>query len=133
MFKNGPIPPLVHGLLDYVLGGLLIAVPFLFSFDISAAKAVGIVGGVVVLVIAATTAWTAGLIKSIPTTVHAIFDIIIALLLIASPFLFSFSNDGTPTAVFIVAGVFDLLWAIGTRFTPEPRRVRGGRDAAPTA
>lgn len=29
MFKRGPIPPLVHGILDYLLAALLIAAPFL--------------------------------------------------------------------------------------------------------
>jgi SPW repeat len=130
MFKKGPIPPLVHGLLDYVFGALLIASPFLFSFDDGAAKAVGIAGGVIVLVIAACTDWTAGLIKSIPPSAHAIFDLIVAILLIASPFLFGFSDDDNATAVAIVAGVLDLLFAIATRFTPEPRGSRRERREA---
>jgi hypothetical protein len=129
MFKKGPIPPLVHGLLDYAFGALLIAAPFLFSFDDDAAKAVGVVAGVVVIVIAACTAWTAGLIKSIPPSAHAIFDLVIAIVLIASPFLFGFSDDGNATAVFLVAGVLDLLFAIATRFTPEPRPSRRERAA----
>ena len=33
MFKKGPIPALVHGLVDYLFGAFLIASPFLFSFD----------------------------------------------------------------------------------------------------
>jgi hypothetical protein len=128
MFKKGPIPPLLHGLVDYLFGAFLIASPFLFSFDAGAAKAVGVVGGVVVLVLAACTAWATGLIKSVPPSAHAIFDLIIAVLLIASPFLFGFSDETNPTAVFIIAGVADLLFAIATRFTPEPRTPRRSRD-----
>jgi hypothetical protein len=127
MFKKGPIPPWVHGFVDYLLGAFLIASPFLFSYDSGAATAVGIVGGVVVLVLAACTAWATGLIKSIPPSAHAIFDVIVAGLLIASPFLFGFSGESNPTAVFIITGVLSLLYAIATRYTPEPRPPRKGQ------
>jgi hypothetical protein len=126
MFKNGPIPPWVHGGVDYLLGAFLILSPFLFSFDAGAATATGIVAGVLVLVLASSTAWATGLITSIPPSAHAIFDLIIAVLLIASPFLFGFSDDGTATAFFIVLGVVHLLMTIATRFVSEapPRRPR---------
>jgi hypothetical protein len=135
MFKKGPIPPVVHGLMDYGIAALLIASSFLFGFTVDAATAVSIVAGVVVLIIAACTAWTAGLIKSIPVPAHAVLDYALSILLIASPFLFGFTDDGNATAFFIVAGVVDLLLTIATRFTPEPkqpRRPRGQvRDATP--
>jgi hypothetical protein len=128
MFKKGPIPPLVHGLLDYVFGAFLIASPFLFSYDSGAAKATGVVAGVIVLVLAACTDWTAGLIKSVPASAHAIFDLIIAILLIAAPFLFGFSDETNPTAVFLVSGVFALLYAIATRYTPDAKPARERTD-----
>jgi len=127
MFKNGPIPPWIHGAVDYLLGAFLILSPFLFSFDAGAATATGIVAGVLVLVLASSTAWATGLIKSIPPSAHAIFDLIIAILLIASPFLFGFSDETSPTAVFMVTGVLALLYAIGTRYSPEPKPPREPR------
>jgi hypothetical protein len=42
--------------------------------------------------------------------------------MIASPFLFGFSDEGTPTAFFITLGVVHLLLTIGTRFVPGERR-----------
>jgi hypothetical protein len=45
-----------------------------------------------------------------------ILDYALALILIASPFLFGFSGDGTATAFFIVLGVVHLLLTIATRF-----------------
>jgi hypothetical protein len=134
MFKKGPIPPLVHGFLDYAIAVLLIASSFLFGFTEDAATAVSIVAGVVVLVIAACTAWTAGLVKSIPVPAHVMLDYVLSILLIAAPFLFGFTDDGSATAFFIVAGVLDLLLTIATRFTPqpkEPRRPRPVSDATP--
>jgi SPW repeat len=129
VFKKGPIPPLIHGVLDYVIGAFLIAAPFLFSFEADPAVAVSIVAGVLVLVLGASTAWTTGLIKSVPVVVHAMMDYMLAVVLIAVPFLFAFSDDdGTATAFFIAFGVVALLFTIATRFTPdETRSSRRGR------
>jgi hypothetical protein len=132
VFKKGPIPPLVHGALDYLLGAFLIAAPFLFSFTADAAKAVGIVAGVLVIVLAATTAWTTGLIKSVPVVVHAMLDYLLGVVLIAAPFLFVFSkDDGTATAFFIAYGVATLLYAIATRFSAAEPRGRRPVSSAP--
>lgn len=130
MFKQGPIPAFVHGLIEYAAGGLLIAAPFLFAFDSDTATAVSIVAGVAVLIIAASTAMSTGLIKSIPVPAHVILDYALAILLIASPFLFGFDDDSTATAFFIVLGVVHLLLTIATRFLREedPRRRRSTVD-----
>ncbi len=127
MFRQGPIPAFVHGLLEYVAGALLIAAPFLFTFDSDTATAVSLVAGVAVLIIAASTAMSTGLIKSIPVPAHVILDYALAIVLIASPFLFGFDDDGTATAFFIVLGVLHLLLTIATRFMgdEQPRRKRG--------
>ena len=89
-------------------------------------NAVSIVAGVLVLVVTASTALPTGLIKSIPVQAHAVIDFLLAAVLIASPFLFGFSDDGTATPFFIVLGVLHLLLTIATRFVSEerPRRQR---------
>src|SRR4051812_45408706 len=130
MFKNVPIPPWVHGIVDYLLGAFLIASPFLFSYDSGAAHAAAIVARWLLLVIAACTDWATGLIKSVPPSAHAIFDVIIAILLIASPFLFGFSDETSPTAAFLIIGVLALLYAIATRYTPEPKPRAGVERSA---
>src|SRR3954453_2376551 len=119
MFRQGPIPAFVHGLIEDVAGALFIAAPFLFSFDSDSATAVSIVAGVLILIIAASTAMSTGLIKSIPVQAHVVLDYILAALLIAAPFLFSFTDDGTATAFFIVLGILHLLITIATRFIRE--------------
>lgn len=126
MFKQGPIPAFVHGLFEYLAAALLIAAPFLLTFDDDTATAVSIVAGVLVLVVTASTALPTGLIKSIPVQAHVIIDYLLALVLIGSPFLFAFTGDGTATAFFIVLGVVHLLMTIATRFVSEdrPRRSR---------
>jgi SPW repeat len=123
MFKKGPVPAFAHGMIEYAAGVLFIAAPFLFGFDADAATAAAIVAGVAILVLAASTAMPTGLMKSIPIAAHVLLDYVLALLLIAAPFLFGFSDDGTATAFFIVLGVLHLLLTIATRFVrDEPRR-----------
>ena len=123
MFKQGPIPAFAHGVIEYLAGALFIAAPFLFAFDDDTATAVSIVAGVLILVVTASTALPTGLIKSIPVQAHAVIDFALAAVLIAAPFLFGFSDDGTATAFFIVLGVVHLLLTIATRFVSEaPRR-----------
>src|SRR3954451_11732055 len=119
MFKQGPIPAFVHGAIEYLAAVLLIAAPFIFSFEDDTATAVSIVAGVVVLVVTASTALPTGLIKSIPVQAHAVIDFLLAAVLIAAPFVFGFSDDGTATAFFIILGVVHLLLTIATRFVGE--------------
>lgn len=125
MFKRGPIPPFLHGVIDYLLAALLIAAPFLFGFEEDAATAASIVAGVAVLLLGAFTSWTTGIVKSIPTVAHAMLDYALAALLIAMPFLLGFSDDGTASAFFVIVGVLGLLLAVATRFVPEDGRSSG--------
>jgi hypothetical protein len=122
MFRQGPVPAFVHGVVEYLAAVLFIAAPFVLAFDDGTATAVSIVVGVVLLVVAASTDMPTSLIKSIPVQAHVILDYLLALLLIASPFLFGYSDDGTATAFFIVLGVVHLLLTIATRFVSPERR-----------
>ena len=119
--REGPIPRFVHGLAEYAAAVLLIAAPFVLSFDSDAAVAVSIVAGVVVLVVAATTDGPTSLVNQLPLAVHLMLDYVVAVVLIAVPFLFGFSDEGAPTAFFIGLGVLHLLVTIGTRFRPAER------------
>ena len=129
MYKQGPIPAFVHGLVEYAAAILLIAAPFLFGFEEDAATAAAIAAGVLLLIVAASTAMSTGLIKSIPVHAHVILDYVLAVLLIAAPFLLGFTDDGAATAFFIVLGVFHLLLTIATRFIRDDRPRRRARAA----
>ena len=124
MIHNGPIPYFVHGVLDYLAGVLLIVAPFLFGFDSGAATAVSIIAGVLVLGVAASTDGPTSLTNAIPVSVHVILDLGLAVLAIAAPFLFGFSDESAPTAFFIAFGVFEVLAVIGTRFPRQTRQMR---------
>jgi hypothetical protein len=121
MFKQGPVPAFVHGLVEYAAGILLIAAPFVFSFEEDSATAVSVAAGVLVLIVAASTAMSTGLIKSIPVQAHVILDYVLAIALIAAPFVIGFTGDGAAAAFFIALGVVHLLLTIATRFIRDER------------
>jgi hypothetical protein len=115
----------MHSAFEPLLAALLIAAPFLFTFsDEGAPTAVSIVAGVVVLLMGMSTDWRLSLIKAIPVPAHMTMDFIIAAALVASPFLFGFSDRGAPTAFFIIVGIVLLLGVLATRWYPA----KGGPD-----
>lgn len=118
MMREGPISLFAHGLIEYVAGVLFIAAPFLFGFESGAATALAIVVGVVVIAVAASTDGPTSLVNQIPRAAHVALDYVLAVVLIALPFLAGFSGEGAPTFFFILLGVAHLLITIGTRFRP---------------
>jgi low affinity Fe/Cu permease len=127
MFREGPFPVFVHGLVEYVAGALFIALPLLLGYDSGAATAVSIIIGVVLIGVAASTDWGLSLNNQIPKAAHFAVDWVLAAVMIASPFLFGFSDETAPTAIFIAAGVLQILLTIGTRFGAKPDSERQAR------
>ncbi|UJA20158.1 hypothetical protein HJD18_07975 [Thermoleophilia bacterium SCSIO 60948] len=120
MLKRGPVPAVVHGLVEYVAGLLLIVAPILVEYGSSGAVAVSVILGVLILIIAASSDMPTGLISQIPVGAHVVLDFVLAVILIASPFVFGFSSEATPTWIFIVLGILHLLLTIATRFERDP-------------
>jgi hypothetical protein len=118
VLRQGPLPAGLHGLLEYLVGAFFIASPFVFGFDADEATAVGIVGGVALILLAATANTGPALTPMVPVVLHVLFDLALAGFLIASPFILGFSDEAAPTAIFIAVGVLHLLSTIGTRFLP---------------
>lgn len=116
MLRQGPLSRFLHGAIEYLVGVLLIAAPFLFAFESDAAVALSIVAGVILIAVAASTEGAGSLIDSIPISIHLLFDFALAAVLIASPFLFGFTGESAPTALFLIVGVAHLLVTIATRF-----------------
>jgi uncharacterized membrane protein HdeD (DUF308 family) len=131
MLSEGPIPRFVHGLIEYVAAVVFFAAPFALSFDSGAATAVSIITGVVVLIVAAATEGPTSLVNQIPLAAHVALDYVLAIVLIAMPFVAGFSDETAPTVFFIAAGAVYLLVAIGTRFRPHSSQPRGTGRVAP--
>ena len=124
MLSQGPLPVALHGVLEYLAGGLLIAAPFLLDFEAGAAIAASIVTGLIVLFLAATTSGPTSLVNQIPVPAHVVADYVLAAVLVAAPFIFAFSGETAPTAFFIGLGVAHLLVTVATRFV----KARGGES-----
>src|SRR4051794_38459637 len=125
MVKQGPIPAFVHGLYEYLAGLALAVVPLALGYDSGAATAVSIILGVLVIFLAATTSSSTSLVNQVSLPAHIILDYVLVAVLIASPFLFGFSGESTPTAIFIGGGILHLLISIGTRYRKEEHPERG--------
>lgn len=121
MLREGPIPRAVHGLIEYAAAAVLFAAPFVLSFETNSAITASIVAAVVVLVIAASTDGPTSLVDQIPLVAHVALDYVVAMLLIATPFIAGFSDETAPTVFFIALGALHLLVTIGTRFRRAER------------
>jgi uncharacterized membrane protein HdeD (DUF308 family) len=121
LIRRGSIPLFVHGLLEYGLGILCIAAPFLFSFETDGATVLSIVIGTAVLAFGIVTAGPTGIVRSLPLDSHIVLDYVLGIFLLASPFVFGLTDDGPALAYFLVVGVGHLLLTIVTRFRKQPK------------
>jgi VIT1/CCC1 family predicted Fe2+/Mn2+ transporter len=127
VIRQGPVPAWLHGMLEYAAGVLCIVAPFLFTFQAGSAKATSIVLGVLLLFVAAISDTPVGLVKQLPVAAHVALDFVVVAILIATPFVFGFSDETNPTAFFIALGVVHLLVTVATRYArKEP--AAGGAD-----
>jgi hypothetical protein len=114
--RRGSVPLAVHGLVEYGIGALSIVAPFLFSFDSDVAQVISILLGAGIIVMAFSTDSPTGLTRNLPIASHVVLDYVLSLLLVVSPFIFGFTDDGAATAYFIVVGVGFILLTIATRY-----------------
>jgi hypothetical protein len=113
------IPRNVHGVLDYIVGLLLIASPWVFGFaDGTAAQHVPVALGVGALLYSLLTNYELGLIRVIPFSVHLMLDFASGVFLAASPWLLGFADR--VNLPHVILGVLEIGAAAMTR-----------RDAAP--
>jgi len=111
------IPTRVHGVLDYLTAGVLIAAPSLLGFRKGDARTwLPMALGVGTIAYSLFTDYELGLIKVIPMPVHLALDAANGALLSASPWLFGFAEDvATPH---LGLGLFEIGAAACTQSTP---------------
>jgi hypothetical protein len=106
-----------HGVLDYLMGALLIVAPYLLGFaDGTAAQWVPQILGAGAIVYSLLTDYELGAVRLIPMPVHLLLDIGSGVLLAASPWLFGFADR-----VFwphVILGVLEIGAGIMTRTVP---------------
>jgi threonine/homoserine efflux transporter RhtA len=114
----GLIPTRIHGVLDYLLGLVLIASPWLFGFDDEGtARWVPIIIGAGVLLYSLLTDYELGAVRAIPMSVHLLLDFAGGVVLAASPWLFGFNDE--VWVPHLVLGLVEIGTALLTERHPE--------------
>jgi hypothetical protein len=130
--RNGFIPVNTHAMLEPFMAVGLIASPWIFGFsNVDEATAIAIIAGVAMLLVGQTTRWRYSLAKVIPLRTHMMADIGLGALLILSPFIFGFSEDGGATRFMVIVGILEVMTALATRWDPayEVHDTRHGRPS----
>jgi hypothetical protein len=123
------IPTRVHGFLDYLVGALLIAAPWLFGFANGGAEQwVPVALGVGALVYSLLTDYELGAVRTIPMRTHLLLDLLSGALLAASPWLFGF--DERVWVPHLILGLLEIGAALTTRTTAYEGRLT---STAPTS
>jgi hypothetical protein len=96
----------VHGILDYLTGVLLIALPWILGFnDVPAATWTVIFVGAMIITLSLFTNYESGIVRSIPMAAHLNIDII-------TPWLFGFADQ--VYLPHLVMGIFETAAALIT-------------------
>ena len=108
------IPTRGHGIIDYIVGVLLVLAPFVLGFaDGTAAQWVPIVLGIGALLYSLLTDYEVGMVRAIPMPVHLGLDVASGLLLAASPWLFGFADR--VWVPHVVVGVMEIVIPLVTQ------------------
>ena len=107
----------VHGMLDYLVGALLIAAPWLFDFNQGGAETwVPVVLGAGAILYSLCTEYELGVLALIPMGTHLMLDLGSGVLLAASPWLFGFED--AVRMPHLVIGTIEIVTALMTRRVP---------------
>jgi hypothetical protein len=116
----------VHGMLDYLVGVLLIALPWLTGFARGGAETwAPVLFGGASLVYSALTDYELGLVRRLAMPTHLLLDGLGGALLAVSPWLLGF--DQTVWIPHVVAGLFAIVAATLTDTIPGYDRRRAGQ------
>lgn len=102
-----------HGYIDYLMGIMLIVIPFIFAIPDGAATTLLIVLGAATIVYSLMTDYELGLFKVLPMKAHLGIDLAAGLLLVASPWLFDFADE--MIWPFVVLGILEVGASLTTR------------------
>ena len=84
-----------HGVLDYIVGVLLILAPYVLGFSDVGGAAVTVpqVIGAIIIVASLLTRYELGAFKVIPFGTHLAADVVLGLVLLLSPWIWGFSDE----------------------------------------
>jgi SPW repeat len=105
-------------MMDYVIGVLLIAAPWLFNFNRGGAETwVPVILGAGVILYSLFTDYELGAVRRIPMPTHLMLDLGGGVLLAVSPWLFGFSDY--VWAPHLIVGLIEIGTSLMTRRVPD--------------
>lgn len=112
------IPTRIHGILDYLMGAVLIVAPWVLDFaDGGPEQWVPVILGVGVILYSLLTNYELGVARVIPMAVHLGLDLAGGVVLAASPWVFGFSDEiWWPH---LILGLLEIGASLMTRTVPE--------------
>jgi hypothetical protein len=116
------ISPRAHSIIGFIVGIALILAPNIFGFsDVGgAAVAVPRIIGIIVVLSELTVRGSFSGMGFIPMSMHIATDVLMGAFLALSPWLFSFSDDGTNAWVpHLIVGLLMIGYALATRTNEE--------------
>ena len=106
-----------HGVIDYLMGALLVVAPYLLGFaDGTAAQWVPQAVGAALVGASLLTDYELGVVRVIPMPVHLGLDVAAGLLLAVSPWLFGFA--GRVWVPHVILGLAEIGAGLMTRTVP---------------
>ena len=114
-----------HGYIDYLMGALLIAAPWIFGFALGGAETwVPVVLGAGVIAYSLFTDYELGAVHSLSMSAHLTLDALGGVVLAISPWLFGFADY--VWAPHLIFGLLEVGAAMVTRKTPSYESVSPG-------
>jgi len=102
-----------HAVLDYMSGIVLIAAPWALHFEeVTAATTTAIVAGALILLMSLMTSYEGGIIRIVPMPMHLNMDVLLGLILAASPWLVGFNYE--VYLPHLIMGILTLLSGLTT-------------------
>lgn len=131
---RGPIPLNLHAAIEPLAAIVIIAAPWIFGFsETDSATVICVLVGVAMLLVGSMTDWRMSLVRLIPLRMHMAGDLAMGLVLLLSPLIFGFADEGGPTRFMVIAGALEALTALMTRWDrteAEPTYTRERRTPA---
>lgn len=120
------IPTRIHGMLDYLLGALLMGAPWLLGFTRGGPETWVMVGlGASVILYSLVTDYELGLLRRLPMAAHLWLDALGGVLLAVSPWVLGF--DDVVSTPHLALGLFEVVTAAFTNTVPGYERRRAAR------
>lgn len=115
-----------HGVMDYLMGMLLIASPWLFDFARDGAETwVPVILGAGAIIYSLLTDYELGISRTISMRTHLTLDLLSGIFLAASPWIFGFNEY--VYLPHLILGILEIGASLATERTPSARKIAEGQ------